>query len=146
MKTIILLFSIAILVAYPILEVKATNYTESPCDHTQLSECTTQNFIIEKQDKQIANLTGVVIGLKNSEDTNITLKNIGVIFGIIGSIVGITGGIYGIKKKRQVSNSQLKTEKTKRSAYRSTKQAKDAEKTRHNAETVKTFWDLFRGK
>jgi hypothetical protein len=152
LKITLLLFSIALLV-YPILVAEAINKTQGVGDCIQTSECTTQNFVIETQNKQIANLTdkvtnltSTISGLRNSQDSNNTWKNIGTGFGIVGSIVGIIGGIYGIKKKRQVSNSQLKTEQVKRGAYRSTKKAKDAEQTKHTVETAKTFWDWFTGK
>lgn len=138
------------------MDVEATNSTKyiiQPCDNITVPECPEKTIIKEQYDKQISNLNntiaelnGNITGYKNAETGNTTWKNIGVGFGIAGSIVGIVGGIYGIKKKRQVSNSQLKTEQVKRSACRSTKQAKDAEKTKHKVETVKTFWDWFTGK
>jgi hypothetical protein len=152
LKTIILLFSIVLLV-YPILAVEALNQTQGVSDCITSSECTTQNFIIEKQDKQIANLTDImnnltnkITTLQNSQNVNNIWKNIGTGFGIVGSIVGIIGGIYGIKRKREVSNSKLKTEQVKRSAYYSTKRAKDAEKNKHNIESGKKLWDWFTGK
>ncbi len=149
----ILLFFISVLFIFQVASVNAVNYTEYPCDHIQGVDCTTQNIIIEKQDKQIAdlnktvaNLTNTIIEKQNTEDTSIFWKNVGTGFGIIGSIIGIIGGIYGIKKKREVSDSQLKTEATKRSAYRATKKAKDAEKNKHNIDSGKKLWDWFRGK
>ncbi|MGI0069705.1 MAG: hypothetical protein ACREA3_10600 [Nitrosotalea sp.] len=141
MKTTIVLFSIAILV-YPILVVEAINKTQGISDCIQSSECTTQTFIIEKQNKQIANLTEQVIELQSTENTNLTVGIVGAIIGL----GGIGGMIYEIKKKRQLLHSQLKTDKARRSAYNSTKQAKDAEKTKHQVETAKKFWDWWTGK
>jgi len=53
-----------------------------------------------------------------------SIEQISIIIGIIGSIFGVIGTIYGIKKKRELTHSQLKTEQTKRSAYKSKKKAK----------------------
>jgi len=156
LKNIILFLSVTILLVFQILYVEATNSTKyiiQPCENITLPECPEKTIIKEQYDKQISNLNNTIAELngnitsyKNAETGNTTWKNIGVGFGIAGSIVGIVGGIYGIKKKIQVSNSQLKTEQFKRSAYRSTKKAKDAEKNKHNIESGKKLWDWFTGK
>ncbi|MGQ0638823.1 MAG: hypothetical protein ACT4N1_05675 [Nitrososphaerota archaeon] len=71
------------------------------------------------------------------------IQFVSIIFGILGSIAGIIGTVYGIKRKRELIHSQLKTEQVKRSAYRSTKQAKDMEKTKNFVDAVKSFLDWF---
>lgn len=111
MKTTILAFSISVLLICPILDVKAIQLNQTTCDNTQLGDCTTQSFIIEKQDKQIANLTDQVIGLKNAESENANWKNIGITFGIIGSIVSIMSTIYGIKKNHLVCKTKQRKPK-----------------------------------
>ena len=75
-----------------------------------------------------------------------TFEQISIIIGIIGSIFGIVGTIYGIKKKRELTRSQLKTEQTKRSAYHSKKKAADAQKVESQTKILKTFWDWINGK
>ena len=74
------------------------------------------------------------------------IEQISVIFGIVGSIFGIVGTTYGIKKKRELTRSQLKTEQTKRSVYRSKKKAADAQTAESQTNSLKNLWDLFRGK
>lgn len=44
------------------------------------------------------------------------LQDLDLIFGIVGSIFGIVGVLYGIKKKRELTKFQLKTERTKQKA------------------------------
>jgi len=74
------------------------------------------------------------------------LQQIFIIFGFIGYAFGIIGTIYGIKKKRELTRSQLKTEKVKRSAYSSKKKAEEMRKAESFSKMIKNFWDLFRGK
>lgn len=143
MKTTILAFSISALLICSILDVKAIQLNQTTCDNTQLGDCTTQSFIIEKQDKQIANLTDQVIGLKNAENENANWKNIGIAFGIIGSIVSIMSTIYGIKKKRESSRLQSKTEKAKAKSYQARTKAEEARKAEHTTGALKNLKDLF---
>jgi len=75
-----------------------------------------------------------------------TFEQISIIIGIVGSIFGLVGTIYGIKKKRELTRSQLKTEQTKRSAYRSKKKAADAQTAESHTKILKYFFDLFKGK
>jgi len=74
---------------------------------------------------------------------HILIQQISIIFGIIGSAFGIIGTIYGIKKKRQLTRSQLKTEQTKRSAYRSKKKAEEMRKAESFSKFIKNLSDLF---
>ena len=75
-----------------------------------------------------------------------SIEQISIIFGIIGSIFGVIGTIYGIKKKRELTRSQLKTEQTRRSAYRSKKKAEEMKEAESFSKVIKNFFDLFRGK
>ena len=72
-----------------------------------------------------------------------TFEQISIIIGIVGSIFGIVGIIYAIKKKRELTRSQLKTEQTKRSAYRSKKKAEDMRKGESFSNILKNFFDMF---
>ncbi|TSA16383.1 MAG: hypothetical protein D4R72_06795 [Nitrosopumilales archaeon] len=144
MKTTVLLFSIVILLICHMLEVEAIQVNQTACDQTQISDCTEQNVIVQKQDKQIANLTDQVIGYKNAENENSTWKNIGVAFGIIGSIATTISTVYGIKKKREISRLQSKTEKAKEKSYRAKTEAEKARKAEHTTGAIKNFFDLFR--
>lgn len=73
------------------------------------------------------------------------IQQISIIFGILGYVVGIIGTIYGIKKKRDLSRLQNKSEKAKASAYRAKKKAEDARKTKYAVDAIKAFWDLITG-
>ena len=77
---------------------------------------------------------------------NTLIQEISIIFGIIGSTVGVIGTIYGIKKKRELNRSQLKTEQTRRSVYRSKKKAEEMRKAESFSKFIKNLSDLFRGK
>ena len=75
-----------------------------------------------------------------------SIEQISIIFGIIGSIFGVIGTIYGIKKKRELTRSQLKTEQTKRSAYKSKKKAEEMKEAESFSKMIKNLFDLFRRK
>ena len=75
-----------------------------------------------------------------------SIEQLSIIFGIIGSIFGVIGTIYGIKKKRELTHSQLKTEQTKRSAYKSKKKAEEMKEAESFSNMLKNFRDLFRRK
>ena len=68
---------------------------------------------------------------------------IGYVVGIIGSSFGIVGVIYGIKKKRELTRSQLKTDKVRRSAYSSKKKAEEMRKDESFSNIIKNFLDWF---
>ena len=74
------------------------------------------------------------------------IQQISIIFGILGYVVGIIGTIYGIKKKRELSKLQSKSEKARASAYRAKKKAEDARKAKYVVDAVKAFWELITGK
>jgi len=74
------------------------------------------------------------------------IQQISIIFGIVASAVAIIATIYGIKKKRELTRSQLRTEKTKRSAYQSKKKAEEMRKAESFSKVIKNFLDMFRGK
>ncbi|MCH8915822.1 MAG: hypothetical protein IIA82_08285 [Thaumarchaeota archaeon] len=71
-------------------------------------------------------------------------EQISIILGIIGLIFGAIGMIYGIKKKRELTRSQLKTEQTKRSAYRSKKKAADAQTAESHVKIWKNIFGFFK--
>jgi len=73
-----------------------------------------------------------------------TFEQISIIIGIVGTIFGIIGTIYGIKKKRELTRSQLKTEQAKRSAYRSKKKAADAQKAESQVKIWKNIFGFFK--
>ena len=73
-----------------------------------------------------------------------TFEQISIIIGIVGSIFGIVGTIYGLKKKRELTRSQLKTEQTKRSAYRSKKKAADAQTAESHVKIWKNIFGFFK--
>jgi uncharacterized protein YacL len=122
LKTIILLFSIVVLV-YPILVAEAVNKTQGISDCIQSSECTTQSFIIEKQDRQIANLTNQISDLNKTATTDSILKAVSIVIGILGTL-------YGIKKRREMSHLQKRTEKSKEKSYRAKARAEEAKGSR----------------
>ena len=138
MKTTILVFSISLLLILQILNVEATNKTIQICDNIHIPDCTEQNVIVQNQSRQISELNDKLSGFENIEISSLVI-------GVLGFIVGIIGTIYGKKKKKQLTRSQLRTEQVKRSAYRSTKEAKDAEKINHYVDCGKKFWDWFTG-
>ncbi len=74
------------------------------------------------------------------------IEQISIIIAIIASIFGVIGTIYGIKKKRELTRSQLKTEQTKRSAYRSKKKAEEMKEAESFSKTIKNILDWFRRK
>lgn len=74
------------------------------------------------------------------------LQQLHTIFGIIGYVVGAIGVIYGIKKKRELVKSQLKTEKTKQTAYRAKRKAEKMKETESFISTLKNIVDFIRGK
>ncbi len=69
-----------------------------------------------------------------------SLQQIAIILGIIGT-AGAT--IYGIKKKRELTRSQLKTEKVRRSAYSSKRKAEDMRKAESASKIMKNILDWF---
>ncbi len=71
------------------------------------------------------------------------LQQIFIIFGIVASAVAIIATIYGIKKKRELTRSQLRTEKTKRSAYQSKKKAEEMRKAESFSKIMKNILDWF---
>ena len=71
------------------------------------------------------------------------IQQISIIFGIIGSAFGIVGVIYGIKKKRELTRSQLKTEKARRSVYSSKRKAEEMRKAESFSKIIKNFSDWF---
>jgi len=77
---------------------------------------------------------------------NTLIQQISIIFGIIGSAVGVIGTIYGIKKKRELTRSQLKTEKARRSVYSSKKKAEEMRKAESFSKLIKNFSDWISGK
>ena len=68
-----------------------------------------------------------------------------VIIQVLGYIVGIIGTAYGIMMRRKLIRSQLKTEQTKASYYRSKRKAEEMRKTKDFVEAGKTFWDWITG-
>ena len=73
------------------------------------------------------------------------IQQISIIVGIVGSIVGIIGTIYGIKKKREMSHWQNRTEKAKAKSYRAKAKAEEARQAEHTTGAIKNFIDWFRG-
>jgi len=69
------------------------------------------------------------------------IEQISIIFGIVGSIAGVVGTMYGIKKKRELTRSQLKTEKVRRSAYSSKRKAEDMRKAESASKIMKNILD-----
>jgi len=69
-----------------------------------------------------------------------SLQQIAIILGIIGTAVAT---IYGIKKKRELTRSRLKTDKVRRSAYRSKKKAEDMRKAESFSKIIKNVADWF---
>jgi hypothetical protein len=69
----------------------------------------------------------------------ISLEQLSYIFGIIGTT-------YGIKKKRELTQYKIKSERARTSAYRAKKKAEDAKRTKHTVETLKIVWDTITGK
>jgi undecaprenyl pyrophosphate phosphatase UppP len=86
------------LVVYPILDVKATNYNVSVGDYIQTNDfpSPSSNHIIIEKDKQIANLSGQVEALHSVETQSLTV-------GILGAIAGIgTIVIEGMKHRKKI--------------------------------------------
>ena len=75
---------------------------------------------------------------------HLNIEIFAIIIGIIGSIFGVIGTLYGIKKKRELSRSQPKTEQTKRSAYRSKKKAADAQTAESHVKIWKNIFGFFK--
>lgn len=93
MKTIILLFSIVILLVCPILEVEAIAKYQSTSDNSTSSESMIITKTIYEKDQQIAYLNGTISGLQSTEDLSLSV-------GILGAIAGIGSLIFEFKRRR----------------------------------------------
>lgn len=77
---------------------------------------------------------------------NEPIQDLHLIFGIIGYVVGVLGTLYGIKKKRELSKLQQKTERIKQGAYREKKKTEKMKQTESWSRILKNITDMFKGK
>ena len=104
------------------------------------------NKKILQQTENIDELQNEMTELKKQNTSSQNLNTLLAIFSIGSSIAAVIGVIYGIKKKRELVRSKLKTEQTKRSAYRSKQKAEDMRKGESFSKILKNLSDMFRGK
>ena len=70
----------------------------------------------------------------------------GIIIQYVGYIVGIISTCYAIHVRRKLFHLQSKTEKAKAKSYNAKAEAEKSRKQDYDSKTIKTWWDILRGK
>lgn len=126
--------------------VYAIDKNQSVCDPICSQENVEKTIIIEKQDKQIADLNKTIVNFTNNESGNIFWRNVSIVISIITSIIAIIIKIDSWKKSNEIHRLRSKTEKAKTKSYNAKTDAEKARKNEHDSRTVRNWFDLFRGK
>lgn len=92
----------AIIVLTSWQSVNAIDKNESICDPICSQESVEKTIIIEKQDKQLADLNKTIVNLTNNESGNIFWRNVSIGISIVASIIAIIIKIDSWKKSNEI--------------------------------------------